>query len=130
MASNFFYTCFFGLLNFSLFCFLIKSLKIEKKYLLFTVPIIIIVTLLNTNLFTYESLKSSGYYFDLLLFSIILIPLHYFFDVLAYILRKRRSKFSETTHKLQDTLIRDLLFLRSWPIYLLAYINQILVIWQ
>ncbi len=111
------YLMFFGVLNFLIFMFLTRKIKINSKVKIGLFSFLFLVLILHFLIFS-KTIISDNHFFHLLISSIILIVLHYI-SLLPILAMKRINKSFEN-----HIALSGFNFIRFYIIYILVYLYQ------
>lgn len=125
MISNIIYSLLFGVLNMGIYFVLNRNTKFNKR--LWIIPIIVII--FHVGIFDFNGLMSRKDFFNILLFSLALILLHFGALIQLRGFNKLQEKASPTRKEMGSILLRVFDFIRNFGIYIGITLYQVLAIW-
>ncbi len=128
MILNLFYSVFFGMVNLLIYLKLEKKFKLKFPKLIYI--LIVIISLAHIEILNKGFLKSFEDFFNLSFFSIALIIFHYMTNIQVAVFKRKFIPENETGQKLQEMMLTAFDFMRQKLIYPMAYITQLMEIWD
>lgn len=126
MILNIFYCIFFCLVNFLIYIRLEKSIHFDKEY--FVYFFLLCILILHSSFLPSNHLMKNNDFFNLLVFSLCLIILHYGTNFQVSLFKKRIKTINIRDQKLQESLLSVFDFMRQKLIYIMLSTYQILAV--
>ncbi|CAG5002285.1 hypothetical protein DYBT9275_02858 [Dyadobacter sp. CECT 9275] len=127
MILNILYCLFFGILDFSIYLYLVRNDRIPKNILVVALSTIILIVFLHAGWIEISGLMKWNDFFGLLMFSIGIIILYFESKFQDSYIDSRKESLNQ---KLYERFKPVFDFVRYKLIYIMIYVYQFLAVWN